>query len=279
MLIANPIYDVYFKYLMEDNEIAKEFIGTIIDEEIVELTLKPQETILQMKEFAFTILKMDFQAIIQTKEGKKNVLIEMQKGKYVSDLQRFRTYLGERYSKDDLPIITIYFLGYPMDKNLPAVTFVKREYYDRFTNQKLDVKSAFVESLTHNSYIIQILLLDGNMKSKLSSLLSVFDQTKQETENYILSVPDQLPEEKILRKIILRLQMAGSTEELRKKAQFEKDIEKSFKSMAREIQENQQIIQKKEEIIQEKDQTIQEKDLLLKEQEKLIQELKKKLEK
>lgn len=128
MLIANPIYDVFFKYLLEDNEIAREFIGTIIDEDITELTLKPQEQLVQMKEFAFTILRMDFHAVIKTQEGKRNVIIEMQKGKYFEDLQRFRKYLGERYTKDILPIITIYFLGYPLDDKLPAVTFVKRDY-------------------------------------------------------------------------------------------------------------------------------------------------------
>ncbi|MCP4402531.1 MAG: hypothetical protein GY801_35150 [bacterium] len=37
MHIANPIYDVVFKYLLEDNEIAKLLISTIISEEVVEL--------------------------------------------------------------------------------------------------------------------------------------------------------------------------------------------------------------------------------------------------
>ena len=37
MHIANPIYDVVFKYLMEDNDIAKLIISTIIGEDIVAL--------------------------------------------------------------------------------------------------------------------------------------------------------------------------------------------------------------------------------------------------
>ena len=41
--IANPIYDVVFKYLMEDNAIAKLVISSIIGEEIIELEPKPQE--------------------------------------------------------------------------------------------------------------------------------------------------------------------------------------------------------------------------------------------
>jgi hypothetical protein len=39
MQIANPIYDVVFKYLLEDNKIAKKLISLIIGEEIQSLTL------------------------------------------------------------------------------------------------------------------------------------------------------------------------------------------------------------------------------------------------
>ena len=37
IIIANPMYDAVFKALMEDNEIARYFVETIIDEEIVEI--------------------------------------------------------------------------------------------------------------------------------------------------------------------------------------------------------------------------------------------------
>jgi hypothetical protein len=43
MIIANPIYDVVFKYLLEDIEIARELLSTILGEEIVSLNLRPQE--------------------------------------------------------------------------------------------------------------------------------------------------------------------------------------------------------------------------------------------
>jgi hypothetical protein len=35
MIIANPIYDVVFKYLMEDTEIAKGLLSTILKTDIV----------------------------------------------------------------------------------------------------------------------------------------------------------------------------------------------------------------------------------------------------
>lgn len=37
MIIANPIYDIVFKYLMADLDVAKGVIAAIIDEEILML--------------------------------------------------------------------------------------------------------------------------------------------------------------------------------------------------------------------------------------------------
>ena len=44
MTIANPIYDIVFKYLLEDLDIAKGILSTILNVEIAELTVQPQET-------------------------------------------------------------------------------------------------------------------------------------------------------------------------------------------------------------------------------------------
>ena len=43
MLIANPIYDVVFKKLMEDDKVSKFFVGTLTSDRIVSLELLPQE--------------------------------------------------------------------------------------------------------------------------------------------------------------------------------------------------------------------------------------------
>ena len=43
MEIANPIYDVVFKYLMEDHKVAKIILSTLTQLNIVSLELLPQE--------------------------------------------------------------------------------------------------------------------------------------------------------------------------------------------------------------------------------------------
>ncbi|MDR1022688.1 MAG: hypothetical protein LBL94_05390, partial [Prevotellaceae bacterium] len=50
MHIANPIYDVAFKFMMEDNKVAKAFLSAIIQEEVVELDFASQEHTIRIKD-------------------------------------------------------------------------------------------------------------------------------------------------------------------------------------------------------------------------------------
>ena len=45
MIIANPIYDIVFKRLMENDRVAKFFMGTLLEENIEAVEVKPQEFI------------------------------------------------------------------------------------------------------------------------------------------------------------------------------------------------------------------------------------------
>ena len=62
MIIANPIYDVVFKYLLEDTEIARELLSTILGEHIAILTVKPQETLVKSDSGDIKIFHLDFKA-------------------------------------------------------------------------------------------------------------------------------------------------------------------------------------------------------------------------
>ncbi len=102
MIIANPIYDVVFKYLLEDIEIARELLSIILGEDIVSVELKPQETATESPASSVHILRFDFKAVIKTQTGDlKKVLIELQKAKQGFDVMRFRRYLGDNYKKED----------------------------------------------------------------------------------------------------------------------------------------------------------------------------------
>lgn len=252
MLIANPIYDVVFKYLMEDSKVAKIFLSAIIGQEILELDFKPQELSGELetvpkrraKEDDFiphlTVYRLDFSAKILTDEGEKIVIIAIQKAKLLNDVMRFRRYLGKQYQNADyfylkknlngketkygFPIISSYFLGERLERiqGIPVV-MVNNEAIDLHSGKKIEQREDFVESLTHKSYIISIPDLSKKRRNELEILLSTFDQSTIDESHHILNVKeDDFPEK--YRPIIRRLQKAASEQTMRNKMQLEDDF-------------------------------------------------------
>lgn len=286
MLIANPIYDVVFKYLLEDIEIARGLLSTILGEEIIGLELKPQESAAENPAGSINILRFDFKAIIKTKTGEpKKVLIELQKAKQMFDVTRFRRYLGDNYRKEDdvlndnnevekrpLPIVTIYFLGFPLDNIKNAVVKINREYRDVVTQELLEVKEEFVELLTHDSYLIQIRLLAGKSKTKLEKVLRIFSPEFKTKDKHQLEFLGDL-NEPLVQKMVERLGRAIASEEIRDKMDVEDEIDRIFE------RELKKVAIEKDKIIEEKEQELEaerQKTLLLLTE---LEELKKQLRK
>lgn len=238
MLLANPIYDTIFKYLLEDLELAKQLISKIIGEEIVEINTQAREAATKLSKYELTILRLDFKAVILTQEGlHKKVLIELQKAQQLGDIMRFRKYLGNNYLKEDtfetefkepdgLPIITIYFLGFPL-KNIPTpVLKVNRVYIDLVTNKQLYTKEEFVEKLTHDSYIIQIPRLEKEVRTELERVLTVFNQAYITTDRKILQLQEEdlgKGENELLEKLVGRLRKAVSDDQLLLELELEEE--------------------------------------------------------
>ncbi len=224
MKVANAIYDVVFKYLLEDNKIAKLLISDLLGIEIRELTFLPQEYTKNISRQVITVYRVDFKAEIILPSGESLVvLIEIQKAKFTTDLMRFRKYLGEQYAnpnnsielgKDRLPIpiISIYFIGYGLQhyQNIPIIK-VKRQYIDDYSNEVLEYKDLFIESLTHDSVIVQIPALKEKRRNDLEKALSIFEKGN----NHEISInEDDYPDR--YKDIIRRLLKAMSNEDLRK---------------------------------------------------------------
>ncbi|MDR2765356.1 MAG: hypothetical protein LBB90_10050, partial [Tannerella sp.] len=107
-IIANPIYDTVFKKLMENERIAKFFLSTVLEEQVISVDVRPQEFTYRKAEKAdpapgdigYSVFRIDFMATIRTDRGEqKKILIEVQKSHDEDDLIRFRNYLGEQYKK------------------------------------------------------------------------------------------------------------------------------------------------------------------------------------
>ncbi len=274
MLIANPIYDVFFKYLMEDTSLAKILLATIIDEEITELEIRPQETTVVIPKYYLSVIRFDFKATIKTKEGVyKKVLIELQKGKNAFDITRFRKYLGENYSKEDeimtnsgieimsLPIITIYILGFKLQNLEASVIKAAHNYIDVVNNLVINEKNDFIEKLTHDCFVIQIPRLQSNLQTKLEKILQIFNQKFVFSPDHKkLVIPKNLLLDNDLQEFFERLSRPLLDETLLKQADLEEELETKLDDMSRTIEVQKQEIVATKEKLANKDAEISSKD-------------------
>ncbi len=296
LTIANPIYDTVFKYLMEDLDIAKGLISTIIDREIIEIAIQPQETMVEMDnsiEKPLRVYRIDFAAIVKEADGTtKKVLIELQKTKRSTNILRFRRYLAEGYQKEDsivendeiiktsLEIITIYFLGFELSEVPTPVLHVKNTFIDVTTGFELPnaPKSDFVRLLNHESYTIQITRLAAQTQSQLERVLSVFNQNYKTKDAHILLIPEENANNPLYQKMTQRLLRAIASEEIRRKMDLEDDLERDYQDVNTKFEKAKLIIEEKEQKIKEKEQKIKDKDKKLAEKEQKIEEKDKKIE-
>jgi len=240
VIIANPIYDVTFKRLLENDRAAKFFIGAILGCEVLSLVPTTQEHTEPDDNLPkVTLFRMDFAATILTKEeGEKRVIIEMQKAKLLDDVFRFRKYLGKEYAVSKLPIIAIYILGFPLSVDSPA--FGNVPYYrDLLTNEELQVHDLFVEQLTHCAYFVQTPRIKPSRNTKLDKLLSIFEQANfigdsKTTKDYRLEVDDPEVKEVI---DVLRYVAADpqARRELEKEQYYQEAMDDMFGDKDREI--------------------------------------------
>ncbi len=250
MIIANPLYDVIFKYLLEDLDIVREFLSVILGEQVISADPKPQEILAEGVQQDVSIYRFDFKAIVKTASGEhKNILIELQKAKQALDVMRFRKYLGENYQREDalieedgsqktapLPIVTVYILGFRLDAIPQPIVKINREYRDAVTGETLLVKEDFAELLTHDSYFIQVPRLRREVRTKLESVLQVFSQ------EYRMEDPRRLDfrgnaDDPLVKKMLDRLERAYASEKMRKIMDIEDELAKKFGQNARRLEQ------------------------------------------
>ncbi len=294
MIIANPIYDVVFKRLMENEKIAKFFIGTLLDQTIETVEVKPQEYTYQgeldtpeglqaveermRKRFSIWVYRLDFIATIKTETGEyKKVLIEIQKAKNSIDLMRFRNYLAEQYKKEDkidnedvvLPITTIYILGFKLPEIETPCIKVERNYKDMINKVVLTQKSEFVEKLTHDSYVVQVERITGRYQTRLDKLLSVFEQKHFTDDKEITKIFSHDLDIEELKMITDLLHYIGTDPKERKKIEVEQEAHRTVDALLADYRKK---IAERDKALKEKDKTLQEKDKTLKEKDKALTE-------
>ena len=193
--IANPIYDAIFKYLMEDQRIAKTVLSALLKKEVVKVEIRPHEYANSTKD-RISMFRLDFAATIRDENGKESaILIELQKTWVETETLRFRQYLGTYYNLKDngreengqpyaLPLVAIYILGHRVGDINEPILYVSHGTFDYNGNAVSEgIPNTFVESITHDSIIVQIPLLNGQINNRLLKVLSVFDQSNADKHN------------------------------------------------------------------------------------------------
>ena len=281
--------------MMENERVAKFFIGTLLEQQIETVEVKPQEFTYTDELAGLAVFRLDFIATIKTETGElKKILIEIQKAKNQIDLMRFRRYLGEQYRKEDrinnektiLPITTIYILGFILPEIESACLKVERNYKDLINKNIIIKKSDFVEKLTHDSFIVQVDRITDRYQTSLDKLLSVFEQNNFADETKItkqFSHPTDTEDVKILTDI---LHHSGTNPEERKRIEIEQEawrtinamFEEKEKELLKALNEKDKALNEKDKALDEKDKALDEKDKALDEKDKANAELVRQLE-
>jgi hypothetical protein len=264
IIIANPIYDTVFKRLMENERVARFFIGTLLSREVTSVEMLPQEFTYVNQADKLTVFRLDFMAIIKTAEGgEQKVLIEMQKAKKEIDLMRFRSYLGEQYKKTEmvngveeaLPITTIYILGFNLPEIPTACIQVDRVYRDLINNVPLTAKSPFVEKLTHDSYVVQVGKITGRYQTRLDKLLSLFEQVNFTDDTDAVKRYEHQLDDANVKEITDILHYVGTDPEARreldKEVEARRTLEEWFGTQYAIIARQDEQLKEKEEVIAE----------------------------
>ena len=255
MKIINPLYDNAFKYLMENEQIAKIVLSIILDMQVIRFQSKPQETTL-----IFTgethLSRFDFKAVISDENNEEKViLIELQKYRNPDPIIRFRQYLAQNYLKEEtiidkdgneqkliLPIITIYILGFELKEFDSVAVKSENKLFDIINGKHLDVKSKFVDLLTHPSYFLQAVQKKNKKGTRLERFLSIFlEKFKNEPANYFIDIEEETFEKDAeMKKILDFLNKATQNEDLRRSLEFEKQTKEGYEKYEQELEDTKQ---------------------------------------
>ena len=276
--VANPIYDIVFKYLIEDERIARTILSALLKKEVVAVETHRNEYS-NIGRDNLSVFRIDFGATIQEADGSRHlILIELQKTWLETETLRFRQYLGAQYANVEnmlpenqgayaIPMVTVYLLGHKVGDIEEPVLYVRRHSYNY--NDEVVTKglpNPFVDSLTHDSIIVQIPRLHGQINNRLDKVLSIFDQSNKDQHNKQMLDIDETAyanDDEMLR-IIHRLQAAASDAKMR----HDMNVEDEYFS----------VIEKRDTTIMLKDKEIAEKNVKLEEQGAKLEEQGAKLE-
>ncbi len=287
MTIANPIYDSVFKYLMEDTRIARTILSALMKKDLVSVQVRPHEYANSQHD-TLSMFRIDFAATVRNADGSEQlILIEVQKTWLETETLRFRQYLGVQYerkenitadSREDyaMPMVAVYILGHKVGDIEEPVLYVHHHAYDYDERPVTKgLPNPFIDSLTHDSIIVQIPRLRGQLNTRLDRVLSVFDQTRQAQQSqHFLHIDDNLfaDDDPDMQPILRRLLMAAADADKRMDMNVEDEYYSILEKRETEIMVKDLELERQSEKIAQQDAQIAEKSAQIAQQDAQIAE-------
>ncbi|HRM56571.1 MAG TPA: hypothetical protein PLP97_04875 [Prevotella sp.] len=274
--VVNPIYDCVFKYLMEDERIAKTLLTALLKKEVVSVEMRRHEHTNTTRN-NISMFRIDFAARVKDENGEeKLMLIELQKTWVETEMLRFRRYLAAQYNAQEnmlkvekgerqfaIPMVAIYLLGHRVGNLKAPVIYVNHDAFN-YDGKKVEkgMEDPFIGSLVHDSIIVQLPLLKGKVQNHLEKVLSVFDQTNRQPgdKKYINLDESKYEGDEEMMRIIQRLTAATVTADVREEMLVEDEYFSAIENRDTELMEQRKLLEKKDNEIAENKEQLAKKD-------------------
>jgi len=252
MLILNPLYDWAFKYLLDNNDLARKFVSAILCRNVTHLETRNIELPL-LKDGNPFYTRFDFKAIVEADGRTEEVLIELQKYRSPDPVGRFRTYLGESYMKEEaytepdgtrkrtsLPLIAVYILGYsPAEFRVPHVV-ARPVLYDGIDGSVLEMESRTVGLLTHTSHFLLAVPPAGYVwrGSRQEAVLRLFRQKLDSEESNTIYELEEDPQDEVARELAAYLNLGTRQEDIVRRLKAEEEYYASVVELEAALEES-----------------------------------------
>ena len=287
LYIANPIYDIVFKYLMEDDRVVKILLSALLRKQVMEVEMRKHEYA-NVQRDKISMFRIDFGAKVLEEDGSVHlVLIELQKTWLETETLRFRQYLGAQYANPDnmldeveansrgIPMVAIYLLGHRVGDIEEPVLYVKHRSFDYEGREVTKgLPDPFVDSLTHDSILVQIPRLRGRVHNRLEEILSVFDQSRMNKDNrQVMNIDEaEYADDKEMMVIIHRLVAAAADAQVRQDMNVEDEFFKAIEDRDTAIMQRDKQLEERDKQLEERDKQLAEKDEKLAEKDEKLAE-------
>src|SRR6218665_932157 len=186
MIIVNPIYDVAFKRMMEDNEVATFFIASLLQENVVSLESKQHECFYKDQPADLPVVCLYFFARIHKENRRKSVSwVKIIKARTIPDCDRFMRYLCDLYNRN-IALLDAETEGHPntvllLECEEPDIKSAYARFEWRYKEGDVYVPSSVPGTLLEvlpGKCVVQIGKIIERSDSELSKMLSVLEQAR-----------------------------------------------------------------------------------------------------